>query len=276
MTLLRGLDPDVAYPATASVPDSDLHSRVRYLTYGALREHFAGRGDCFVGQDLNIYYRHGDPRIVVAPDVFVCFGVDAEALRNVASYRVWEAGAPPAFVLEIASENTYPADLEEKPAKYLELGVDEYWRLDPTGGDFFVPMLQAERRRGDTWEAIDVIVDGDGVGGGGSGGGGVSGGDGGVGSGSSGRGGGGGGGGGLSGDGGGGLRGHSGVLNLDLHAERHRLRFSDPRTGDRLLDPTEMRHDRDAAVARAEAAEARAAAAEAELTALRTRPNDRP
>ena len=253
MTLLRGLDPDVAYPATASVPDSDLHSRVRYLTYGALREHFAGRGDCFVGQDLNIYYRHGDPRIVVAPDVFVCFGVDAEALRNVASYRVWEAGAPPVFVLEIASENTYPADLEEKPAKYLEMGVDEYWRLDPTGGDFFVPMLQAERRRGDTWEAIDVIVDGDGGGGGG-----------GVGV------------GGLSGDGGGGLRGHSGVLNLDLHAEPHHLRFSDSRTGDRLLDPTEMRHDRDAAVARAEAAEARAAAAEAELAALRARPTDRP
>ena len=265
MTLLRGLDPDVAYPATASVPDSDLHSRVRYLSYGALREHFAGRGDCFVGQDLNIYYRHGDPRIVVAPDVFVCFGVDAEALRNVASYRVWEVGAPPAFVLEIASENTYPADLEEKPAKYLEMGVNEYWRLDPTGGDFFVPMLQAERRRGDTWEAIDVIVDGDGGGGvGGSGVGGVSGG-------------GGGGGGGLSGDGGGGgLRGHSGVLDLDLHAEPHHLRFSDPRTGDRLLDPTEMRHDRDAAVSRAEAAEVRAAAAEAELTALRTRPNDRP
>ena len=239
MTLLGGLDPDVAYPATASVPDSDLHSRVRYLTYGALREHFAGRGDCFVGQDLNIYYRHGDPRVVVAPDVFVCFGVDPEALRNVASYRVWQVGAPPVFVLEIASENTYPADLDEKPAKYLEMGVDEYWRLDPTGGDLFVPLLQAERRHGDTWEPIDVTPDD---------------------------------GGGL----GGGLRGHSRVLNLDLHAEPHRLRFRDSRTGTWLLDPDEMRHDRDAAVARAEAAVARAEAAEAELVARRARPNDRP
>ena len=259
MTLLRGVDPDVAYPATASVPDSDLHSRVRYLTYGALREHFAGRGDCFVGQDLNIYYRHGDPRVVVAPDVFVCLGVDPEALRNVASYRVWQVGAPPVFVLEIASENTYPADLDEKPAKYLEMGVDEYWRLDPTGGDFFVPLLQAERRCGDTWEPIDVTPD--------DGGGGI---------------------GGLSGGsgGGGGLRGHSGVLDLDLHAEPHRLRFRDSRTGTWLLDPDEMRHDRDAAEARAEAAVARAEAAvaraeaaeaaEAELVARRARPNDRP
>ena len=61
MSLLSELDPDVAYPATPSVPDSDLHSLVRHLTYGALREHFAGRPSCFVGQDLNIYYRAAPP-----------------------------------------------------------------------------------------------------------------------------------------------------------------------------------------------------------------------
>ena len=229
MSVLSELDPDTAYPATPSVPDSDLHSLVRYLTYGALREHFAGRPDCFVGQDLNIYYRRHPRRASVAPDVFVCFGVHPGDLELAASYRLWDVGAPPVFALEIASENTYPADLDEKPAKYLDMGVDEYWRLDPTGGDFYTPILQGDRRIGGTWEPIAVDHDG------------------------------------------GGLRGHSGVLDLDLHAKAHRLRLRDPRTGDWIPDPTEIRHQRDRMRESRDAAEARAEAAEAELAALRAR-----
>lgn len=159
MSLLSELDPDVVYPATASVPDSGLHALARFAAYGALRNHFAGRDGCFVGQDRNIYYRFGDPRVVVAPDVFVCFGVDPEPLETVASYRVWEAGAPPSFVLEIASKKTFPADLEVKPAKYLDMGVEEYWRFDPTGGEFLNPVLQAECRKGDSWTPIAVELD---------------------------------------------------------------------------------------------------------------------
>jgi len=232
MSLLSELDPDVAYPATESVPDSSLHSVVRYLTYGTLREHFAGRPDCYVGHDLNIYYRPLPNRAVVAPDVFVCFGVDPGPLEFVHSYRLWDVGAPPAFVLEIASAKTYPNDLVEKPAKYLEMGVGEYWRLDPTGGDFCSPVLQGDRRVGDAWQPIEVNPDG------------------------------------------GGLCGHSGVLGLDLHAETHRLHFRDPHSGERLPDPDNMRHQRDAAEARATAAEDRAESAEAELAALRARLED--
>ena len=166
--------------------------------------------------------------------MFVCFGVDPGDLELAKSYRLWDVGAPPTFVLEIASEKTYPADLEEKPAKYLGMGVAEYWRLDPTGGEFYTPILQGDRRTGDTWEPIAVDHD-------------------------DGR-----------------LRGHSGVLALDLHAEAHRLRFRDPRTGDWVPDPTDMRRQRDELRESLADAEVRAAAAEAELAAMRTRPNDRP
>ena len=156
MSLLSELDPDVAYPATPTVPESSLHSLVRYLSYGALREHFLGRPGCYVGYDLNIYYRPRPNPAVVAPDVFVCFGVDSDALGLVASYRLWDVGTPPAFVLEIASEGTYDEDLQEKPAKYLEMGVTEYWRFDPTGGDLYTPVLQGDRRVGDLWQPVDV------------------------------------------------------------------------------------------------------------------------
>ena len=158
MGVLTGLHPDVAYPATGSVPDSDQHSLVRFLAYGALRGHFEGRRGCFVGQDLNMYYRLGE-RIWVAPDVFVCFDVDPGRIRTAASYRLWEVGAPPSFVLEIASERTYKKDLNDKPAVYLEMGVSEYWRFDPTGGDFYEPALQGDRRAGDAWAPIAVSPD---------------------------------------------------------------------------------------------------------------------
>lgn len=225
MRVLTESDAGAAYPATPSVPDSDLHSRVRSETYWALRWHFAGRGDCFVGQDLNVYWRRGDNRTFVAPDVLVCFGVNRGALEQGPSYRSFAEG-PPAFVLEIASERTRRVDLEDKPHKYLEIGVAEYWRFDPTGG-LYPAALQAERRRGDRWEPIPMTRDDDG------------------------------------------LRGHSAALDLCLHARTQRLRLRHPRTRQWLPDPTDMRHQRDAALARADAAEA-------ELAALRARLNDQP
>ena len=162
MTLLSELHPDVAYPATPTVPESGPHSRARSSIHGALRTWSAGRADCWVGEDRNIYYCHGDNRVVVAPDVIVSFGVDPEALDDAASYCLWEVGAPPAFVLEIASEKTYKTDLDEKPPKYLDMGVAEYWRFDPTG-EFLQSALQGDRRTGDRWQPIDIVTTADGA-----------------------------------------------------------------------------------------------------------------
>jgi len=159
VTILSELDPDVAYPATPTVPESGQHAMARYAAFGALRAWYAPRRDCWVGEDRNVYYRNGDPDIVLAPDVFVCFGVNPEQLELAISYRVWEVGAPPAFVLEIASEKTAKVDLEEKPAKYLAMGVSEYWRFDPSGGDLYTPILQGDRRAGRRWQPIAVTAD---------------------------------------------------------------------------------------------------------------------
>ncbi len=245
---LGGVDPAVAYPATETVPESPRHSQARFLAFGALRAHFAGRRDCFVGQDLNVYYRPAPRTAVVAPDVLVCFGVDAAAIEEDCSYRLWDAGAPPAFVLEIASHTTHERDLEDKPDIYLEVGAGEYWRFDPSGLGLFNPVLQGDRRVGDAWAPIAVRPDGDGR---------------------------------LSGHSA--VLG----LDLHAEDRRVRFRDSqtgrwlpDPEDLDHTLDATQhtldatrrqrdaIRNSRDAAVARAEAAEAEAAA-------LRARLNDR-
>ena len=63
----------------------------------------------------------------------------------------------------ILSPKTRSTDVGVKPAKYAELGVDEYWRFDPTGGELMDPPLQGERRRGGRWAPIRVVHDGGGL-----------------------------------------------------------------------------------------------------------------
>ena len=236
MSVLAGVDPAVAYPATETVPESPRHSRARFLVYGALSAHFAGRRGCFVGQDLNVYYRPAPGTAVVAPDVLVCFGVDALAIEEDFSYRLWDAGAPPSFVLEIASEKTYKNDLEDKPGVYWEIGVDEYWRFDPSGGDLYEPALRGDRRAGGAWEPIAVSLSD----------------------------------GGLVGHSGVlGLGLHAEGLRLRFRDPRTGLWLPDPDDARRALDDT--RRERAAAEDRAEAEAAARRAAEAELAALRAR-----
>ncbi|MYJ80842.1 MAG: Uma2 family endonuclease, partial [Acidimicrobiaceae bacterium] len=154
---------EVEYPEGPNVPEGDLHLRRRVELLFALRHWYAGRTDsdgAWVSCDINVYYKQGDPKTVVAPDIAVAFGVDVAAVENQSTYKVWEAGAPPCFALEIASHKTVRADLHVKPSKYAELGVSEYWRLDPTGGELLDPPLQGERRHFGRWEPIDILAEG--------------------------------------------------------------------------------------------------------------------
>ena len=152
---------DIYYPEGPPMPEGNLQTRRRMELAWALRHWYDRRAveGAWVCCDINVYYRKGDRRAVVAPDVAVAFGVDAATQETEHTFRVWDTGAAPCFALEIASPTTIDVDLHEKPAKYAELGVAEYWRLDPTGGDLLDPPLQAERRVSGRWAAIEVTAD---------------------------------------------------------------------------------------------------------------------
>ena len=51
--------------------------------------------------------------------------------RFVRSWRVGKTGPAPQVVFEFASEETWHNDLEEKPLKYAQMGVKEYFAYDP-------------------------------------------------------------------------------------------------------------------------------------------------
>ena len=156
---------EIDYPEGPPMPEGNLQMTRRAEVLMALRHWYARRGveGAWVCCDINVYYREGDPKVVVSPDIAVAFGVDAAAQEPKTTYKVWEAGAPPCFALEIASPKTLRTDLHVKPAKYAELGVEEYWRLDPTDGELLDPPLQGERRQAGRWAPIEVAPDGDGL-----------------------------------------------------------------------------------------------------------------
>ena len=84
----------------------------------------------FVAADILVYLERGNRDNRIAPDVLVAFGVER---RHRMSYRVWEEGKPPDWVLEVASPSTQASDRARKRRVYARLGVPEYWLFDPKG-----------------------------------------------------------------------------------------------------------------------------------------------
>ena len=82
---------DIEYPEGPSAPEGDMQVTRHLELLFALRNWYAGRTDiegAWVCADHNIYYKEGDPTVVVAPDVAVAFGLDIAAVKNQRSYRV--------------------------------------------------------------------------------------------------------------------------------------------------------------------------------------------
>ena len=95
-----------------------------------LRNWFAGYPRVHVGAEMFLYYEEGDVSKRLTPDLFVVRGL--KSLPE-PSYKIWEEGRPPTFVLEVASPSTEGRDHGEKKALYASMGVAEYWRFHPTG-----------------------------------------------------------------------------------------------------------------------------------------------
>ncbi len=147
---------DERYPAGEPLPESSRHEIVRGEVAMMLRQYFAGSDDIWVASNRNLYYREGSPRAVVEPDIMVVSGVSTARLDRLASYRTWQHGGSVRFVLEVASKKTRRADRRRKRALYARLGVAEYWRLDPTGGELCENVLEAERLVDGRWTPIPV------------------------------------------------------------------------------------------------------------------------
>ena len=120
------------YPETDGKPmaASDYHRRLLIWTLQALEAHFAQNPEVYISGDIMMYYREGDPRKSISPDVLVCFGINPKLRRT---YRIWEEGKAPDFVMEFSSKSTYDKDLGEKMDVYASLGIQDYFLYDAEG-----------------------------------------------------------------------------------------------------------------------------------------------
>ena len=142
----------VHYPSSDGKPmaESDFQRTPLMYAVGRLRHHFRHRPDVYVSGNLLLYYEEGNPRAVVAPDVFVVLGASG---ADRSSYRLWEEPKAPDFVLEITSRSTHREDQGRKRELYRSLGVREYWQYDPTS-DCLAPPLQGLQLNGGEYRRL--------------------------------------------------------------------------------------------------------------------------
>ena len=124
---------------------------------------FYRRPDVFIDNGNFICYDRSNLNVRVAPDVYIALGVDAEAIRSRGLYLPWEVGKPPDWALEIASESTGHVDTGQKRRIYAQIGISEYWRFDPSGGDYHGQPLAGERLVDGIYQPIELTTEPDGV-----------------------------------------------------------------------------------------------------------------
>lgn len=118
------------YPESDGKPmaDTDLHlywiMRIREM----LQTHLAQDPGVYLSGNIMMYDIEGPARTAVSPDILVAFGLGQKFRRT---YKVWEEGKPPDFVMEFSSKRTYQNDLAEKMAHYARMEIPEYFLYDP-------------------------------------------------------------------------------------------------------------------------------------------------
>ncbi|QJW94113.1 hypothetical protein FTUN_1632 [Frigoriglobus tundricola] len=152
MWIVGPQSPPIEYPSGDGQPLAEtwLHVQAIMPLHQALEDFFRDRSDVFVASDLFWYRQEGSSQ-KVAPDVMVVPGVGARPRRSFFSWE--ENGAGPAVVFEMASENTWRDDLDDKYDQYERLGVREYFLFDPEGL-YLVPRLQGYRLNGTAYRRL--------------------------------------------------------------------------------------------------------------------------
>jgi Uma2 family endonuclease len=151
---------EVEYPSSDGKPmaETDLHREEMMYVIGALGAHFRAEPDVYVSGNLLLYFVEGDPTRSVSPDALVTRGLPhAKELRD--TYKVWEEGQAPSWVIEVTSKTTRLEDLNRKKSLYERLGVEEYFLFDPRA-EYLDPPLQGFRLAAGRYEPIALESDG--------------------------------------------------------------------------------------------------------------------
>jgi hypothetical protein len=133
--------------------ETDVHRNVMVETIETLKMHFAGQ-PVYVSGNILLYYRPGNKRRHVSPDVLVVRGLEPGDRE---SYLLWKEGRAPNVVIEVTSPSTRDEDLEDKLEIYRdEIEVAEYFLFDPRS-EYLDPPLQGYRLTGGRYEPMERV-----------------------------------------------------------------------------------------------------------------------
>ncbi|MCS6814391.1 MAG: Uma2 family endonuclease [Cyanobacteria bacterium] len=151
VTLTQNPAPPVIYPSCDGEPlaETSVHLDAIIAIVTALR-HYLG-DQALVLSNQFLYYAQGFPRLRVAPDGMVIFGVSPGGRDN---YKLWEEGQVPAVIFEVTSASTQANDDGFKKTLYEQLGVAEYWQFDPKG-EWIENRLRGYRLVGESYAVVN-------------------------------------------------------------------------------------------------------------------------
>ena len=124
---------------------------------GAIERHFGISNSTVILGEAPLRWNPSQQRGHRIPDLMVAFDVDRDRAVKQMGYSIREQGKPPDFVLEIASVSTGFQDYTGKRTDYTAFGVPEYWRFDPSGGQFHDVHLAGDRLVDGEYQPIEIV-----------------------------------------------------------------------------------------------------------------------
>ncbi|MXV74882.1 Uma2 family endonuclease [Candidatus Poribacteria bacterium] len=146
------------YPESDGKPmaETDMHAVAIIDLRQRFDGFFADNLDTYISGTLMMYDVEGPGRTAVSPDILVSFGIGKKLRRT---YKVWEEGKPPDFVMEFSSKGTFQNDLGHKKAHYASMGIPEYFLCDIDRRYLPTPLMGFRLKDG-TYERIPENADG--------------------------------------------------------------------------------------------------------------------
>ena len=140
-------DDELLYPASDGKPMAETEKHVIQLAQllECLRTYFSSEPDVYVSGNNMMYYDEGNPRKRVCPDIYVTLGIPKRERR---SYKIWDEGKSPDFIMELLSDETRKRDFGFKKRLYQNVfHTKEYFLYDPDTEELYGYRLTEKRYR---------------------------------------------------------------------------------------------------------------------------------